>query len=231
MSFDPITTAGVKALQGQVSTVQAQTTALTTKLAQIESALAGLGTAQAASRKPLRVTEYTWGAGTHNFLPESTYQHVTLIGAGGAGVVGYYYNNTRANPGTGGGAGDELSRRVTFNGSLTYQVGAGGAGVGGSTRLGTLEVIGGAIGNPGDFDNYPRPTTQSSRQGNGITPGAVGTTISGGSSLMGIGGICGTSTTNPTNAIGYGSGGGGNWGVIGRTATPGAGGYIRIEEY
>jgi hypothetical protein len=226
MSFDPITNAGVKALQGQVNTVQSQTTALTTKLAQIESTLAGLGTA--AARKPLRVTIYTWGAGTHTFLHESSYQYVWLIGAGGAGAVGYSYSNTRMRIGTGGGAGDELYRRITFTGSATYEVGAGSSGRGGNTRFGLLTVDGGPPGQTGDFDVPAYPTTQSTRRGHGITPGNVGAQA-GGSSSMGVGGVCGNNTVDATYPTGYGAGGGGSYPT--RTATPGAGGYIRIEEY
>ncbi|MDR3017058.1 hypothetical protein [Delftia acidovorans] len=229
MSFDPITNAGVKALQGQVNTVQAQTTALTTKLAQIESALANLGAAQAASRKPLRVTEYTSGSGTHTFLPESTHQYVTLIGAGGAGAVGYSYSNTIARSGTGGAAGDELYRRLSYTGSINYQVGAGSTTRGGNTRLGFLEVAGGNMGDTGSFETGAGLPMQSVQRGHGITPGSVGDGTYAGSSSLGQGGKRGDNFTNATYPSGYGAGGGGSF--TGRPATPGAGGYIRIEEY
>ncbi|EZP50351.1 hypothetical protein [Delftia sp. RIT313] len=231
MSFDPITNAGVKALQGQVNTVQSQTTALTTKLAQIESALANLGTAQAASRKPLRVTEYTSGSGMHVFLPESSYQYILLIGAGGGGGNGYRsYSNGYTYWGSGGAAGDELYRRVIFKGGIAYQVGIGGVNNGGQTQFGNLWVAGGVRGNSGRTDGDASPTTVSSRQGYGITPGNTGTLTSGGDSLLGKGGANGTPVAG--NASGYGAGGGGTYGHINPTTpSPGMGGYIRIEEY
>lgn len=218
MSFDPITNAGVKALQGQVNTVQ-------TKLAQIENT-------QAALRKPLRVTEYTSGAGTHSFLPDSNHQHILLIGAGGGGGYGFRnYSNGYTYWGSGGGAGDELHRRAGFKGSVAYQVGAGSMGKGGSTRLGHLWVDGGAVGFNALVDNNGAPTPMSTRQGNGISAGSQGNSISGGDSMLGKGGI--NSTPLAGLASGYGAGGGGTCGHVSNSTTPspGTGGYIRIEEY
>ncbi|SDZ38365.1 MULTISPECIES: hypothetical protein [Delftia] len=228
MSFDPITNAGVKALQGQVNTVQSQTTALTTKLAQIESALANLGTAQTASRRPLRVTEYTSGSGTHTFLAESTHQYITLIGAGGAGKAGYETQYERK-LGYGGNAGYELRLRTALKNSLTYEVGASvnKDGIsGGNSRLGSLWVAGGSGGSL----NEPGSATPQIGFG-GISIGESGTPYKGGSSSLGEGGQCRGYLGTPPHiaATGYGSGGGGSTGAGG--FIPGTGGYIRIEEY
>lgn len=228
MSFDPITNAGVKALQGQVNTVQTQTTALTTKLAQIESALASLNTAQASSRKPLRVTEYTSGAGTHTFLPESTHQYITLVGAGGAGGAGYLSGSQHIQNG-GGSAGYELRLRMALTATAAYQVGAGGGtsgAQGGRTVLGAIAVSGGA-GGSSDRSYTPPPQVGTG----GVETGEAGTFAKGGNSTMGIGGQCyGLYGSIPLGyATGYGAGGGGSYGPGG--FSPGTGGYIRIEEY
>ncbi|WP_180288381.1 hypothetical protein [Delftia sp. 60] len=226
MSFDPITNAGVKALQGQVNTVQAQTTALTTKLAQIESTLAGLGTT--ASRKPLRVTEYTSGAGTHAVLPESSYQIITLMGPGGSGAPGAQISYGYYSGGSGGG-GSELQHRVRLPSSVPYEVGTPTSG---RTVLAGYIARGGISGYP------PSDGTGINAQGGayyaaGVIPGLAGADATGGNSTMGtgarlVGGV-------PQAATGYGAGGAG--GVFNFTSrvflapVAATGGFIRIEEY
>lgn len=228
MSFDPITNAGVKALQGQVNTVQSQTTALTTKLAQIESALASLNTAQASSRKPLRVTEYTSGAGTHAVLPESSYQIITLMGPGGSGAPGAQISYGYYSGGSGGG-GSELQHRVRLPSSVPYEVGVPASG---RTVLGGYIALGGYWGSPAGDGNGANGQS-GVLYATGVIPGLAGTNATGGNSTMGTGARIVSGVVQA--ATGYGAGGaGGVYNYTSKAFLPpvaATGGFIRIEEY
>lgn len=174
--------------------------------------------------EPLRITEYTSGTGTHQILPESNYQIVKLVGAGGDGGTGYTSGSNFY--GVGGNGGDELYRRTSLSGAVTYEVGARGR-PGGNTKLGYYVAKGGAGGNNGSTTNGTVASVDTTAA-NGLTPGTPATVRVGGNSALGIGG--GTSGNNGLDGTGYGAGGGGALGSTG-TAGKGTGGHIRIEEY
>lgn len=203
--------------------------------------------ASLAYRKPLRVTEYTSGAGTHSMHPDSTYQVIVLVGGGGGGGGRYTAAGSSARGAGGGVGGDELYRRVILSGSVAYEVGAAGAagannsttagldgGSGGRTVLHLYEASGGAggVGTPASGTATKR--TRSVATDGWTTPGKVGGAVrSGGDSTYGVGSVASGSGA-ATAASGYGAGGSGAYGnnlAASVDATAGTGGFLRIEEY
>lgn len=179
------------------------------------------------------VTINTPGAGSWVVPCGVSEIQVQLWGAGGAGGGSTGPNSS----GGGGGSGcyGFFTIPVTEGASISYTVGAGGAGVtggtgqdGGSTVFGP-HTVGGGFG--GVFNTFTPGNGCSTGPVNG-NPGIAGTSSIGGSGgAAPNGGAGGTGTTTITGGSGDspGGGGGGSYGKSGSTnGTGGAGGNGQI---
>lgn len=186
---------------------------------------------------------------------------VTLVGGGGSGTAKVATWNVSSSS-AGGAGGASLLRipyPVTPGGTVTYEVGAGGAAqnttststgvAGGNTTFGTLTALGGAGGSTtdtattgllGGISAYTMPgagsgdTVNPAYPGGSADAGSYHTAYGGGGSFFGAGGN--GDRHDDASVAQAGTRGGGGGGAItnngtGNTATSGKGGdgYILIE--
>lgn len=173
--------------------------------------MSNFSTLFAGTSAPLRTTIYTSGTGTYVPTVNNARCFVTVIGGGGGGDV------TAGYAGGAGGGTSQLMLTVPAAG-FPYAVGAGGAvgSAGGTSYFGSLYAGGGSpgasnaytpIGGYGTLlmgggalisnDSYMRVPASSGS----TTSLTTGNLVTGGYSLMGIGG------TSTVPAYGYGAGG------------------------
>lgn len=192
--------------------------------------------AVATAGKPLRTTMYTTGAGTHEIIPESTYQIITLQGAGANGAVGGNTNSSVSSGGGGGAAGLHMTARTLLSGDVPYQVGAPGK-TGGSSVFGTLRAPGGAgalaggtgsatPGGAGGVNTASQinkfAAAQATPGGGGGAGGDAPNTADGHNGNPGVAG-CAAGFTETNGAFGTGTALGGAGGVSGYSGGGGGG--------
>ena len=206
-------------------------------------------------------TIYTTGSGTYSIPSGANYVKVFVTGGGGGGGGATGFNNSWYHSGGGGAAGTVIGSLAVSGGSITYTVGASGAGGsgtsngtdGGDSTLnynGTDFAIGGGGENSGpNFGNNQSNSggaggsathtgmvsvsTQNGSAGGNSIPGGNGTGGDGGTSYYGTGGAGGNGGSGTAaNIAHYGAGGGGAASLMNPTSGgAGADGYIVIQAW
>jgi hypothetical protein len=171
---------------------------------------------------------------------------VKLVGGGGGGGGVEATNGTQVTSGSGGGGGwsEKLIPASALDATETVTIGAGGAGAGGynsgvaggTTSFGAhLSATGGALGVRARAANNSGASGAGGVGAGGVLDmnGEDGVSSSGGSTLLGIGGLRPPSGSNGASGSGYGAGGSGctTSGSNNRTGGAGLAGVVVVYEY